>query len=79
MDQEGNILIKLVGVDVPTKRNTGAADICSRCGELTIAGIYEMSDPTSLLFAKDGLGKINIPVVDHDFGYDDETAFREKD
>jgi len=44
MDGEGNILMKLKDVDVPTKYNTGELEICVVCEKPTVAGIYELSD-----------------------------------
>lgn len=64
MDHDGNILMKLVMVDVPEKKNTSEPDTCSQCGNLTIAGIYKMSDPTVLFFSPDGLIKSRILVSD---------------
>lgn len=45
MDDNGNIKMALKGVDVPQKINTGAVESCSECGKITIAGIYQLSDP----------------------------------
>ena len=66
MDQEGNILMKLVDIKVPTKKNTGDPDTCSRCGGVTVAGIYEMSDPSVLFFSSEGLVRQQSVVVDED-------------
>lgn len=45
MDDEGNILMRLKGVDVPQKFNTQAVEVCSQCGNITVSGIYELRDP----------------------------------
>jgi len=66
MDEGGNILMKLVDVEVPEKKNTGKPDTCSQCGDLTIAGIYELSDPTDLFFSDEGLIRSGIPVSDEE-------------
>ena len=42
MDENGTILMKLVGVDVPDKVNTESVETCCLCGALTIAGIFEV-------------------------------------
>lgn len=51
MDHTGNVLMKLVGVDVPTKVNTGEVEICCMCGALTVSGIYEFKDPEKVYFS----------------------------
>lgn len=66
MDQEGNVLMKLVNIKVPDKRNTGEPDTCSRCGGVTVAGIYEMSDPSVLFFSDEGLVRRPGMVVEDD-------------
>lgn len=43
VSETGNVLMKLVGVEVPEKVNTGSAEVCSTCGEITVSGIYELS------------------------------------
>jgi hypothetical protein len=50
MDSTGNVLMKLVGVDVPTKVNTGEVEICCMCGGLSVSGIYEFKDPSKVYF-----------------------------
>jgi hypothetical protein len=56
MDDTGNVLMRLVGVDVPTKVNTDQVDVCCMCGSLTVSGIYEFKDPSKVYFA-DGEGE----------------------
>ncbi len=50
MDSKGDILMRLTGVDVPIKVNTGAVEVCSNCGNITVAGIFEMQDPKVVFF-----------------------------
>jgi hypothetical protein len=50
IDETGNVLMRLVGVDVPQKVNSGEVDICCMCGGLTISGIYEFKDPKKVYF-----------------------------
>lgn len=40
--QDGNVLMKLVGVSVPHKLNTGSVEVCAECGGITIAGIFDI-------------------------------------
>lgn len=47
MDDEGNILMRLKGVDVPQKYNTQTVEVCSQCGNITVSGIYELRDPSA--------------------------------
>ena len=53
MDETGNILLKLVGVEVPQKVNTGEVDVCCMCGAITVCGIYEFKDPEKVYFTND--------------------------
>lgn len=41
MDENGDILMRLKGVDVPVKYNTGQVETCYECGEITISGIFD--------------------------------------
>lgn len=45
IDDTGNILMRLTGVDVPVKVNTGAVEVCGDCGKITVAGIFDLRDP----------------------------------
>lgn len=45
MDENGQILMRLTGVDVPEKINTESVDICADCGSITVSGIYDFRDP----------------------------------
>jgi hypothetical protein len=61
VDDNGNILFRLKGVDVPLKYNTGAVEACHVCGEITISGIYEVPDEEPKFFrkrVKRGLGLV---------------------
>lgn len=51
IDQTGNILMRLTGVDVPQKLNTGTVEVCSLCGCITVSGIYEYIDPKAVFYA----------------------------
>lgn len=44
-DGDGNILMRLKGVDIPQKYNTQTVEVCSQCGNITISGIYELRNP----------------------------------
>ena len=44
MDGEGNILMRLKGIEIPHKYNLETVETCSNCGAVTIAGIYKMRD-----------------------------------
>ena len=46
VDSTGNILMKLKGVDLPDKVSFGSVETCSECNKLTVAGFYEVKDPT---------------------------------
>ncbi len=55
MDSSGDILMRLTGVDVPVKVNTGSVEVCTNCGNITVAGIFEMQDPKVVFFTTDNL------------------------
>lgn len=78
MDQDGNILMKLVTVEMPNRRDSSEPDTCSRCGNLTVAGIYEMSDPAVLFFSSEGLIRSGIPVAEDD-EYEEDELWREEE
>jgi hypothetical protein len=42
--------MRLTGVDVPEKVNTESVETCCMCGNLTVAGIFEMRIPTDVYF-----------------------------
>ena len=48
MTSDGKLIMKLTGVDVPTRADTESVDVCSDCGSITIAGIYDLRDKSTL-------------------------------
>lgn len=50
MDKTGRIIMRLKGVDVPNKVNSGAVEVCAMCGAVTIAGIFEMKLTSEVYF-----------------------------
>ncbi len=42
--------MRLKGVDLPNKANTGSVEICAMCGSITVAGIYEMKLSSEVYF-----------------------------
>lgn len=57
VNENGNILVKLVGVDIPVIINTGSVDVCCMCGSITIAGIYELKKQEEIYFTNDEFSK----------------------
>jgi hypothetical protein len=53
MSDGGDILMRLTGVDVPIKVNTGSVEVCTSCGRITVAGIFELQDPKVVFFTTD--------------------------
>lgn len=51
--EDGKIVMRLTGVDVPEKHNTNSVEICAECGSITISGIYELRNPSTLLYLND--------------------------
>lgn len=76
MDETGNILLKLVGVEVPQKVNTGEVDICCMCGAITVCGIYEFKDPEKVYFTNETENEFELEMTEYDFdafnGFPDE-------
>ena len=68
----GNILLRLVGVNTPTKLCSGNVDVCGMCGSITIAGIYDLREKDDLPFYEDSIeDSFEINVLDDD----DEIIF----
>lgn len=53
MDDQGQIMMKLVSVDVPKKVNTESVETCCMCGAITVAGIFQMMNPLEVYFLED--------------------------
>jgi len=51
MDKNGRILMRLKGVEVPSKVNNGSVEVCAMCGSVTIAGIYELKLSSEVYFS----------------------------
>jgi hypothetical protein len=54
IDNSGTILMRLKGVDVPQKVNTGSVESCTVCGGITISGIFELRDPQIIMYPATG-------------------------
>lgn len=67
MDDTGNILLKLVGVEVPQKVNTGEVEVCCMCGAITVCGIYEFKDPEKVYFTGDTESDFELEITEYDF------------
>jgi len=52
MDKNGKILMRLKGVEVPSKINNGSVEVCAMCGSVTIAGIYELKLTSEVYFSE---------------------------
>lgn len=66
IDSTGNILLKLKGVDVPEKVNTGSVEVCHYCGKITVSGIYEMKDPTVIFHSDSDEGTVELNKLEED-------------
>ena len=53
VNDTGDILFRLKGVDVPIKYNTGQVETCSECGEITISGIFDTPNDTAKFFKRE--------------------------
>jgi hypothetical protein len=72
VDDTGNILMRLKGVDVPQKLNTGNVEVCSKCGEITVSGIFELTDPQVVFYPA---GKHLLTPIDEHY----ETGLEEEE
>jgi hypothetical protein len=79
MDSTGNILMKLIGIEVPKKTNTGSVEVCCVCGSVTIAGIFEMKDPETVNFTKEEKANEYEYDLTHSFLDFDDDFGDEKD
>jgi hypothetical protein len=79
IDQTGNIMMKLVGIEVPQKTNTGSVEVCCTCGSITIAGIYEMKNPETVNFTREEEADKYEYDLTHSFlEADDDDDFNEE-
>jgi hypothetical protein len=65
MDENGSILMQLVGVDSPEIVKIGTVETCCMCGAITIAGIYSMMNPKEVYFLENDKSSSNF---EFDFG-----------
>jgi hypothetical protein len=70
MNEDGQILMKLISVDVPEKVNTESVETCCMCGSITVAGIYQMMNPKEVYFLEDDELESNFVMS---LGDDDEA------
>lgn len=62
MDINGRILMRLKGVEVPQKINNGTVEVCSMCGVVTIAGIYEMKLTSEVYFGEQAIPDFELNI-----------------
>jgi len=72
IDGSGNILMRLKGVDVPQKVNTGSVESCSVCGQITISGIFELRDPQVVMYPATGPAGVRHTLEPLDDGEKEE-------
>jgi len=72
MDDTGNILMKLIGVDVPLKINNGSVEVCCMCGGLTISGIYELKTKDDVYFKDNGDNQYELELEELDMEDDEQ-------
>lgn len=61
--------MRLVGADIPEIVKLGSVEICCMCGSITIAGIYNMMNPTEVYFVD---GDKSYHDFEFDFGNNDD-------
>ena len=69
MNEEGQIIMRLTGVEVPEKINNDSVDVCAICGSITVSGIYEIRNKESVNFLE------SEDNSDPKFVDDDPTSF----
>ena len=52
---DGSLVSKLIAVTVPDVLETGQINVCARCGEITIVGIYSNMEPDEVQYEADPL------------------------
>lgn len=67
MDETGQMLVRLVDVKIPKKYNLGEPEICSTCGSITVAGIFEVENGSDGLRTSD----LQPNLVSADYERDD--------
>jgi hypothetical protein len=70
INDEGSVIMKLMGVDVPHKVNTGEVEVCCMCGGLTVSGIYEFKDPSKVLFSDSSEISQGFEIEINEYGLD---------
>lgn len=50
IDENGRVIVRLMGVGLPDSVRAESVEICCMCGELTIVGIYILRDPEQVPF-----------------------------
>lgn len=72
IDDSGNILMRLKGVDVPQKVNTGSVEVCSVCGKITISGIFELRDRRVVMYPATGPTNVKQTLTPLEDGEEEE-------
>lgn len=68
MDDTGNIMMRLKGVDIPENTSLGSVEICCLCGGITVCGIYQLMSPDDTYFSDSESPKFELEI--QDFGDD---------
>ena len=55
VDEDGNIVSRLVGVPVPEDIEIGKIHICCMCADLTIVGLFVDRDPESVPYNSEAI------------------------
>jgi hypothetical protein len=69
-DDDGNVIMRLKGVDIPQKYNTQTVEVCSQCGNITVSGIYELRDPEADGYTNQKISTVS-KVTESQFELDD--------
>lgn len=77
VDENGMVLMRLIGVDTPNRLSTEVVETCCMCGSITVSGIFEMRVPNEVYFLEDNQISNNYVMCleDNDFEDDEEDYF----
>lgn len=73
MDENGKVVMRLSGIEIPQKYNTDAIELCSICGGITISGIYLFEEPEIVDYVDEEDEEDEDD--DDDDEYDEATSF----
>lgn len=80
IDENGKVIVRLMGVGMPESVSAETVEICCMCGELTVVGIYILRDPDEVPFPQTKDTEhfdFEVGIMESDFedDYDEDEEF----